>query len=65
MLRQGADGLALEQILQDARSHQIAVTCICMSQDNQSMYTGDASGKVVIWGKARRSTTAPKWTSYR
>jgi len=58
---QGDSGLRLEMLLQDARSHQIAVTCIRMSQDNHSMYTGDSSGKVVMWGRGRRSTTLPKW----
>lgn len=47
--------LALELIFVCTRTHEAAVTAISFSADGHQMFTGDARGTVIMWGKDRKS----------
>jgi hypothetical protein len=49
--------LALELIVMCDRSHEAAVTSISFSPDGYLMFTGDAAGAVLMWGKDRAATS--------
>ena len=47
--------LALDLIFACTRTHEAAVTAISFSADGHQMFTGDARGSVIMWGKDRKS----------